>query len=96
MVWIEEARKIVSQCLPDAETETKVITPVLAEAVAKKIAVWIEQAAENQRNTNYYRGLVVRIGKAIGKEAYIQEDGGISKTVLCDKVPNIIEKMLQD
>lgn len=93
MEWINEARQIAAQCWCDKETENKVMDVVLGEAFAKRLAVWMETAAQNQRNTDYYRGLLVRCGEAIGKEAYIQDDGGMSDDVLCAKVPELVEKM---
>lgn len=67
------------------------MVPELAEAVAKRIAVWMDTAAQNCRNTEYYRELLVRCGKVIGECAYIQDDGGIVNDVLCAKIPEIIE-----
>jgi hypothetical protein len=93
MMWIEEAMEIAAQCWCDPETEHKIMDPVLATAVAKRIAFWMEVAAQNQRNTDYYRGLVVRCGEAIGKSAYIQDDGGVIEDVLCAKVPELVEAM---
>lgn len=94
MEWIEEARHTAAQCWCDPETENKEMDPVLAEAVARRIAFWMETAAQNERNTDYYRGLVERIGKAIGREAYIQDDGGVSEDVLCAKVPGLVEAII--
>ena len=90
-MWMDEARQIAAQCWCDEETKLMVMNDVLAEAVAKRIAVWMDTAAENQRNADYYRGLVVRCGKAIGMRAYMQDDGGLCEEVLCAKVPDIIE-----
>lgn len=53
----------------------------------------METAAQNERNTSYYRGLVERIGKVIGQDAYTQDDGGTTEDVLCAKVPELIESM---
>ena len=92
--WMEEAMMFAAQCWCDPETEHLIMDPVLAEAVAKRIAVWMETAAQNQRNTDYYRGLVERCGKAIGKAAYTQDDGGITEDVLCAKVPKLVEYMI--
>lgn len=94
--WIEEARQIAAQCWCDAETQDREMDAALAEAVAKRIAYWMETAAQNQRNTDYYRGLVERCGKAIGERAYTQDDGGRSEDVLCAKVPEIIESDYAD
>ena len=91
-MWIEESRQLAAQCWCDPETENKIMDPVLCEAVAKRIAYWMDTAAQNQRNTDYYRGLLVRCGEAIGKRAYIADDGGISEDVLCAKIPELVEK----
>lgn len=89
---MDEARMLAAQCWCDPETENRVFLDVaLAEAVAKRIAAWMETAAQNQENTDYYRGLLIRCGKAIGDRAYTQDDGGKVKDVLCAKIPEIIE-----
>ena len=91
-MWIEEARMLAAQCWCDSDTETKIMDPVLCEAVARRIANWMDTAAQNQRNADYYRGLLVRCGEAIGKRAYIADDGSRSEDVLCAKVPELVEK----
>lgn len=52
---------------------------------------WEETAAQFARNADYYRGLLDRIGRAIGPEAFTADDGSISEDVLRAKVPEIIE-----
>jgi len=89
--FLEEARAIAAQCWTDKETCDRVMDPVLAESIATRIAFWMETAARNQRNTDYYRELLVRCGKAIGDRAFIADDGTRMKDVLCAKVPEIIE-----
>ena len=56
---------------------------------------WEETAAQFCRNMEYYRGLVDRIGRAIGPEAYVADDGSVSEDVLRAKVPEIIERLLE-
>ena len=94
--WIEEARQEAAQCWCNKETEKKEMDVELAEAVAKQISAWMEISAQNQRNTDYYRGLVERIGEAIGHEAYVQDDGGVCEDVLCAKVPELVDRLLKD
>jgi hypothetical protein len=88
--WMEEARGLAAQCWCDEETRNTVMDPVLAEAVAKRIVAWMDTAAQNQRNTDYYRGLLIRCGEAIGSRAYIADDGTRMEDVLCAKIPEII------
>jgi len=89
--WMDEALEQAAQCWCDPEIEGRVMDPPLAEAIAKRIANWMDTAAQNQRNADYYRGLLVRCGEAIGDQAYIADDGNISEHVLCAKIPELVE-----
>jgi hypothetical protein len=55
-----------------------------------RIALWMQTAAQNQGNADYYRGLLVEIGKTIGDRAFIADDGTRREDVLCAKIPEII------
>ena len=90
-MWMDEARELAKQCWYDTETEYIRMDVVLTEAIAKRIATWMDIAAQNQRNTEYYRGLLERCGKALGVRAYIADDGTEMNDVLCAKIPEIIE-----
>ena len=57
--WMEEARQLVAQCWCDEETKDHVMDAALAEAIAKRIAAWMDIASQNQRNADYYHELVV-------------------------------------
>ena len=92
--WMPEAREIAAQCWCDDETEKIVMDVVLAEAIAKRIAGWMDTAAQAQRNCDYYRGLVLRCGMALGELAYVCDDGSKSEGVLCAKVPELVEALV--
>jgi len=94
--WLPEARQLAAQCWCDDETQNREMDVILAEAVAHRIAAWMDTAAQAYRDADYYRGLVIRCGKAIGKEAYIADDGGVHDEVLCAKVPELVEKICMD
>lgn len=53
---------------------------------------WIDSAAMFQRNSDYYRGLVVEIGELFGEEAKTSDDGSVQDGVLCAKVPELVKK----
>lgn len=91
--WMPEARQIAAQCWCDDATKNTVMDTVLAEAVAKRIATWMETAAQHCRNESYYRGLLVRCGNAIGESAKTCDDGSKSEGVLCAKVPELVEAL---
>lgn len=95
-LWMPEARQLAAQCWCDKETENKEMDTVLAEAVAKRIAAWMATAAQGYRNADYYRGLVVQCGNAIGPKAYIADDGSVSDDCLCAKVPELVEEICKN
>ena len=92
--WIEEAREMAAQCWCTPETSGIEMDTRLAEVFASTLANWMDTGAQAQRNADYYRGLVVRCGKSIGPEAYIQDDGGVVDEVLCAKVPELVEELV--
>ena len=57
---------------------------------------WEQTAAHYLDGMHYYRGLVEQIGKIIGIESYVQDDGGIVDSVLCDKVPELVEELKRE
>lgn len=68
----------------------------LAEAFAQRLALWMQTAAQAQRNAEYYRTLVERCGESIGAPAFIADDGTKSTSVLCDKVPELVEAAINE
>ncbi len=94
VTFMTEAREIAAQCWGDPETEDRRMDATLCDAVAKRICFWMDTAAQNQRNTEYYRGLLVRCGESIGDAAYTQDDGGKSEDVLCAKIPELVDSAL--
>lgn len=94
--WMEEARQQAAQCWCDDETSSMEMNTVLAEAVAKRIAVWMEEAARSQVNCDYYRGLVIRCGEVLGKAARTCDDGTLVDHVLCAKVPELVEQLMEN
>lgn len=90
---METARQLAAQCWCDKETEHIVVEPVLVEAVAKRIAMWMESAAQFSDGSTYYRGLLVKCGEALGEAAYTCDDGTKSLDVLVAKVPELVREL---
>ena len=88
--WMDEARVEAAQCWCDLETKDKEMDVDLAEAIAKRISLWMQTVAQNQRNTDYYRGLLEQCGKTIGDRAFTADDGTHTSNVLYTKIPEII------
>ena len=53
--WMQEARQIAAQCWCDPETQHIVMDPVMCEAVAKRIAAWMQTGAQHARNEEYWQ-----------------------------------------
>jgi len=69
---------------------------VKEKTFAALVAYWMDTAAQNERNTDYYRGLLEKIGKRLGKPAFIADDGTVMQDVICAKVPDIVDDLLED
>lgn len=54
---------------------------------------WINSAREYSDGLEYYRGLVVQIGEAIGEQSHIADDGVQHPDVLCAKVPELVARL---
>jgi len=64
VAWIEEAKAIAAQCWCDSETSHIVMEPVLAEAVARRIAAWMETGSLHARNEAYWRDRALKAEEA--------------------------------
>lgn len=53
-------------------------------------------AAEGQRNTDYYRSLVIQCGTRLGPEAFTADGGTVMQDVLCAKVPAMVHKLIDE
>jgi hypothetical protein len=56
---------------------------------------WMETAALESRNKDYYRGLVVEIGGLFGILARTSDDGSVQADVLCAKVPELVRRLVR-
>lgn len=54
---------------------------------------WEETAKQNQRNTDYYHGLLKEIGDLFGEEARTADDGFVYDGVLASKVPKLVKEL---
>ena len=79
-MWMNEAREYAAQCWCDPETSDRVMDVALAEAVAKRIAAWMDTAAQYARNVDYYQGLLD------------QDDGTIQDSPLRAKMPELVKQ----
>jgi hypothetical protein len=91
--WMPEARKLAAQCWCDPETQDREMDVVLAEAVARRIAAWMDAAAMFNRNSDFYRGIVVQIGEMFGEAAKTSDDGSVQQDVLALKVPELVASL---
>jgi hypothetical protein len=56
--YMEQARALAAQCWCDKETSNKGMDVTLAEAFAKRIAIWMDYAVQMAQNVALYRELL--------------------------------------
>lgn len=88
--YMKEARGLAAQCWCDEKNSGKEMDADLAESVARRIANWMEAAAQGHRNADYYRGLLDECAKHLGKEAYTADDGTVMDEPLRVKIPELV------
>lgn len=93
--WMPEARQLAAQCWCDDETKDREMDVVLAEAVARRIAGWMDASAQAYRDADFYRGIIREIGEMFGVEAKTSDDGSVQQDVLALKVPELVSKALR-
>lgn len=94
--YMDEARQFAAQCWCDDETKDRVMDPVLAEAVARRIATWMDTAAMFSHNADFYRKLLDECAQNLGPlrdKAFIQDDGGICDEPLRLKIPGLVAEL---
>lgn len=94
--WMDEARQVAAQCWCDDDTKDRVMDTVLAEAVAKRIAAWMDTAMQFNRNEDFYRKLLDECAENLGPlrdRAFIQDDGGIVDSPLRLKIPGLVGEL---
>lgn len=60
------------------------------DATVRERDGWTETARHFSEGSDYYRGLLVRIGQTFGREAQIADDGSDMREVLVAKVPDLV------
>lgn len=74
--------------------EENLPNPETLEQAIRERNNWCDTAAQHLRNEEYYRGLVIKIGKMLGPEAYTSDDGSVQQDVLCAKVPDLVARLV--
>ena len=101
---MNKAMELATKCAGQYQEMIRNMYPGLLEAFAsvlvketetaeKTCSSWQDTAKQYDNNANYYRELLYSIGKTLGKESYISDDGSRQEDVLCAKVPELVAKM---
>ena len=92
--FMDEARQIAAQCWCDEETSGTEMDATLAEAVARRIAAWMDTAAMFSRNADFYRGLLDECAKHLGQEVFTADDGTVMDEPLRLKIPPAVADLV--
>lgn len=95
-VFSDFALQQAGHCWCDEETQHLTMIPELAQAFAKRLEAWMDTAAQEQRNADFYRGLVDKCAEQLGPvrdQSYIRDDGSVADSPLRAKVPELVAKL---
>lgn len=67
----------------------------LAEAFADILERWLDDLAREQRNTEFYRGIVHQVGGLFGDAAKTSDDGTLQPDVLALKVFPLVAELVR-
>jgi hypothetical protein len=93
--FLHEARQIAAQCWCDDKTKHYGMNEAMCEAVAKRIALWMDTAAQQTRNAEFYRDLLDRCAQHLGDEVFICDDGSRCDEPLRLKIPELVAKVAE-
>jgi hypothetical protein len=93
--FMDEARQVAAQCWCDETTSHLTMIPELAEAVARRIAVWMADATREAGNSQFYRDLLDRCAAAIGPAAYVNDAGESCESPIRLKIPELVERVFR-
>ena len=66
------------------------------DAVLASVPDMTECARQAYRNTEYYRGLVLKVLEPFGPEKYQSDDGSIQDAPLCAKAPELVAQAMEE
>lgn len=90
--YTTEARNFVTQCFD----ENSLIREDTVYQLSRLVASWMDTAARNQRNTEFYVQLLNQCADNLGPlkaKAFIQDDGGIVDRPLRLKLPELVAEL---
>lgn len=89
----EMAMQFATQAWCQPETSDKGMDPALAMAFATVLDNWMETAAQEARNSAFYRDLLDQCAQVLGPEAYTADDGTVMEDPVRLKIPALMQKL---
>jgi hypothetical protein len=86
--WMPEARQMAAQCWCDEDTSSIEMDVRLAEAVARRIAAWMETGAFHARNEAYWRERAEAAERRLPENATEPMQKAMQRAVLLRKSMN--------
>ncbi len=91
--FTEEARALAAQCWCDEETSDIEMDTRLADAFARRLEHWMEDAARYARNSDFHRDLVDQCATHLGVRAYTADDGSVMEDPVRLRVPELVAEL---
>ena len=91
----ELALQLAAQAWCQEKTSSKIMDADLCESFAGILDMWIETAAQSERNTAFYRGLLDDCAQYLGPEVYVSDDGSIQEDPIRLKIPEMVKALAE-
>lgn len=67
----------------------------LTEVFASRLVGWMLTARDYAKSSEYYRNLLVQIGRDFGHAAYVADDGTVMEDPIVAKIPELVQALLK-
>lgn len=64
------------------------------ERLESEVRAWKETARQYANNQAYYHGIVIEVGRLLGNDVYVSDDGSVQDEVIAEKVPQAVAKLI--
>lgn len=71
------------------------IVPDTFIALTIQLGNWMEVAAQNERNVEFYKNLLIKCADHLGSDVFVSDDGSVEDKPIFLKIPELVESRMK-